>query len=126
MEGAVALYAEIGPRDGLESVMARVAVALGNGVMDCFGRAGRSGNFLSVRDINLRHAIKGVNALAELVKAFDNHRGRNQQKVTVGQVNVQSGAQAIVGNVGARERQDEPTRPGPLLVADADKESNDE
>ena len=104
---AVALYSAIEPRDALESVLARLVVGVGNGVMDCLSRSARNGDWLKSRDVNLRHAIKGSLAVTEMVKAIDNHRGRDRQTVTVGQVNVQSGGQAIVGNVGPRGHEDQ-------------------
>jgi hypothetical protein len=41
---------------------------------------------------------------------LDHHRGQDRQKVTVGQVNVESGGQAIVGNVGPRGRRGQVTQ----------------
>jgi len=104
-EGAVALYNDIAPTDALESILARTAVGLSNGIMDCLGRAARNEDCLKGRDLNLRHAVKGSSALVDVIKALENHRGEGRQNVTVGQVNVQSGGQAIVGNVGPRERE---------------------
>src|ERR1700693_5772161 len=43
---AIALYAAIEPRDAIESLLARIMVGLGNGVMDCLGRAAESGDWL--------------------------------------------------------------------------------
>ena len=48
----------------------------------------------------------------ELVKALDNRRGAKSEKVTVGQVNVEAGGQAIVGNVEAAPHSGaSPTKP---------------
>jgi hypothetical protein len=99
--GPIAHYAAIEAEDGLESALARVIVGVTNGTMDCFGRAARNTEWPKAREVDLRYGIKGALALTELVKAFDNHRSRDRI-VAVGQVNVQSGGQAIVGNVGAQ------------------------
>ncbi len=53
-----------------------------------------------IHEANLNLGIKATLAVTEVVKVLDKHRGGERQKVTVGQVNVQSGGQAIVGNVG--------------------------
>jgi hypothetical protein len=123
---ALALYAAIEPRDALESVLARLVVGVGNGVMDCLSRSARNGDCLESRDVNLRHAIKGSLAVSEMVKAIDNHRGRDRQKVTVGQVNVQSGGQAIVGNVERRGPPEQATSPASALLAARDPDDDRE
>lgn len=126
MYGSVALYADIAPQDAFESVLARLLVGLANGGMDCFGRAARAGNWLAARDVNLKSAIKCTLAATEVVKVIDSHRGRTKQKVSVSQVNVQSGGQAIVGNVERRNRSDDAPVPQPLPLAaggDSDDES---
>jgi hypothetical protein len=61
----------------------------------------------ALADPELKHATKGALAIAELVKAFDGHRGRGKQNVTVGQVSVESGGQAVVGNVNLGAKRDE-------------------
>lgn len=114
---AIALYAAIEPRDAVESLLARIMVGLGNGVMDCLGRAAESGDWLEPRKVNLGFAVKGGLAVAQIVKALDHHRGQDRQKVTVGQVNVESGGQAIVGNVGPRGRREQVTRTAPIPIA---------
>jgi hypothetical protein len=114
---AVALFAAIEPRDAIESVLARLMVGLSNGVMDCLARTARSGDWLEARKVNLGIAVKGSLAVTEIVKVLDHHRGQDRQKVTVGQVNVESGGQAIVGNVGPRGRRGQVTQLAPIPVA---------
>ena len=125
-DDAVALYAAIEPRDALESVLARLVVGVSNGVMHCLSGAARNDDCQQSRDVNLRHAIKGSLAVTEMVKAIDNHRGRDRQKVTVGQVNVQSGGQAIVGNVERRGQPEQATGPAPTLIAARDPDEDRE
>ena len=43
--------------------------------------------------------------LAQLLQAFDAHRGHGNRRVSVGNVNVEFGRQAIVGNVEPRLRE---------------------
>jgi hypothetical protein len=111
----IALYAAIGPRDALESILARLVVATSNAAMDAYRRAAANEEWPQARDVELRNGVKASRATAELINALDNHRGRGQQTVNVGQVKVESGAQAIVGNVGARERP-QPAAGSQLLV----------
>ena len=73
--GALDLYENIEKRDALDSMIAMLAVSL------------------------TRHATKGAATVADLVKVLDKRRGAKSEKVTVGQVNVEAGGQAIVGNV---------------------------
>ena len=58
------------------------------------------------RDIELNTAFKGAAVLNQLLEAFDVHRGHAGRRFTVGNVNVESGAQAIVGNVETTPRQE--------------------
>lgn len=123
----IAYYASIGPSDALESAIARVTVGVMNGAMDCFGRASRNDASPKAQQAYLGLGIKASLAVAELVEAFDKHRGRDRPKVAVAQVNVQSGGQAIVGNVERQERSNgegEPTRlfPAPDKLTDERKD----
>lgn len=100
----VAYYASIGPSDALESALARVIVGVTNSAMDCLGRAARTDERQKSREVELGLGLKASQTLAELIGVFDKHRGRDRPKVAVGQVNVQAGGKAIVGNVQHPER----------------------
>jgi hypothetical protein len=106
--GSLALYRSLAPRnaDAEDSVLATLAVSVTNVSLDCLARA-VSSDQLPTRDLNLRHGLKGVRVAAELIRALDSRRGRNQKAVTVGNVNVGSGGQAIVGNVQSGRARDE-------------------
>lgn len=100
--GALDLYENIEKRDALDSMIAMLAVSLTSASLDCLSQAALSAPCdLKVRDLNLRHATKGAATVADLVKVLDKRRGAKSEKVTVGQVNVEAGGQAIVGNVEA-------------------------
>ncbi len=60
------------------------------------------------RDMNLRHAGKLLNTYTRQVEVLDKHRGKGQQQVTVKYVNVESGGQAVVGNVQSEARPRKP------------------
>jgi hypothetical protein len=112
-EGPFDLYKNIQKRDALDSMLAMLAVSLTSASLDCFSQAALSdpGN-LQIRDLNLRHGMKGAAVAAELVRALDNRRGEKSEKVTVGKVNVEAGGQAIVGNVESAPHPDaSPTKP---------------
>jgi hypothetical protein len=51
------------------------------------------------REQELKFANKLTRTYAALLETLDKHRGQGQQKVTVEQVHVYPGGQAIVGNV---------------------------
>jgi len=93
-----ALYTQFDAADAVESILARQIVGLNMMVMDCLQRAS-SADSLIQREIELKYATKGAAVITRLVEAFDAHRGRGKQNVTVGNVNVESGGQAVVGNV---------------------------
>ena len=99
-EGALDLYKNIPRQDALDSMLAMLAASITSASLDCLSQAALSSPVnLQVRDLNLRHGMKGAAVAAELAKALDNRRGAKSEKVTVGQVNVEAGGQAIVGNV---------------------------
>jgi hypothetical protein len=103
-DGAVALYRGLEPRDAIESILARLAVAVTNSTMDCFYRAAQCDQALPARDLNLRHGMKGAVAAADLLKVLNSRRSQGLKNVTVGKVNVEAGGQAIVGNIETGER----------------------
>ena len=102
MEGSFDLYQSIQQRDALDSILAMLATSLTSASLDCFAQAANlPPGQAKLRDLNLRHGIKGAAAAAELVKALDNRRREKSEEVTSGQVTVEAGGQAIVGNVEA-------------------------
>jgi hypothetical protein len=100
MNSNIALYKRLNSQDGHESILNRLLVGIGNASMDCCSRAARLGDSPKAADLFLRNAIRGALVAAEVVKTIDQHRGQGQQTVKVGGVYVNSGGQAIVGNVG--------------------------
>jgi hypothetical protein len=101
-EGAFDLYKNIPKRDALDCILALHAASITSMNVDCLSQAALSPpDHLKIRDLNLRQALKGTATVLEIVKALDNRSGEKSEKVTVGQVNVEAGGQAIVGNVEA-------------------------
>ena len=60
-----------------------------------------------VRQVELRSGMKGAEVVGNLIKLRDGRRGAGHQNVTVGSLKVESGGQAIVGNVNGKKREDE-------------------
>jgi hypothetical protein len=102
--GAQGLVDEFAPADAVGSTLAPVIVGLRNAVMTSL-RLATTGS-CERRDIELNTAFKGAGRLAQLLELFDSHQGPGNRRVTVGNVNVESGAQAIVGNVETTPRQE--------------------
>jgi hypothetical protein len=93
--GAVDLYSALGPRDAIDSIRARTIVGLNNATMDCFERASKTGN-LAAQNLNLRNGIKGAAVLGDLLQQYENRGRTSPPNVTVVEVNVEAGDQAIV------------------------------
>jgi hypothetical protein len=119
---AVALYSALKSSDPTDSILNRLTVAMVNSVMDCHARAAQTSNPQAI-DTNLRHAVKGTNAVIDLVEAQARRRGPKQ--IMVGKVNVEAGGQAIVGNVETQKQRplEKENRPDPSF--DNDEETGD-
>jgi hypothetical protein len=107
MRLSISQYEQFAASDGVDSVLASLIVAVKNATMDCFIRATRSDS-LPARELELKNGFKGASVLPELTKAFDERRGRGKQTVSVGNVNIESGGQAIVGNVKSEAKRARP------------------
>ena len=98
---ATELVAEIDPRDAIEGMMATQMVAAHNMTMDCFRRVAAVESVMDAQgaEINLRLGAKMSATFVKLSDALERRRGRGPARVSVENVNVGSGGQAIVGNV---------------------------
>jgi len=119
--GAVDLYLQLSPTpdDAIESVLSMLAVSVTSASLDCLTQAASTPpDQLERRDINLRHGLKGAAVASELIKALDARRGNSvPRSVTVRDVNVEAGAQAVIGNVETPRRKPRPKPRGPEPVA---------
>lgn len=97
-DAGLAGLTEIAPKDALEAMLAAQMIATHNAAMECLRRSNLKGQNLQARQINLSMANKLSRTYASLLNAFDKHRGKGQQKMTVKHVHVNSGGQAIVGS----------------------------
>lgn len=101
---AIELYEGLKPDGSAEGMLAAQMVGTHSMALECLRRASIEGQGIESRDQNLKHAQKLMALYAQQLTALDKHRGKGQQKVTVEYVNVEPGAQAIVGNVETGSR----------------------
>ena len=101
--GAINLYRSFNPSDGTESILARLSVALTNSSIDCLSRGNVFGITSRLRESELVLGTKLSLVVVEILTLLDKHR-QSSPHVNVGNVNVASGGQAIVGNVQSRAR----------------------
>jgi len=98
-DGAVALYIGLNPQDAIESIRCRLIVGGTNASMGCFVQAALCDQSPRARELNLRLGFQGSKVVDDLIKSLESGRGQGRAKVTVGNVNVEAGGQAIVGNI---------------------------
>lgn len=101
LRAAVASLEAINPRDGIEGMLAVQIVATHNAALECLRRAMQSQQSFELRASNLKHAERLMSLYLRQLEAMDRRRGQGQQNVTVKQVNVEAGGQAVVGVVNA-------------------------
>jgi hypothetical protein len=100
MTASVARYREFAPADATECLLASLCVGLQNAAMTSLEHAAWT-DVLPARTEELKNATRAAMAVADLLEALDRRRGRGNRTVAVGQVNVATGGQAIVGNVNS-------------------------
>ena len=96
----MALYQDFQAADPVESILARLMVGISDMSMDALSRAMRTNQF-DVRELELKSATNGALVIGKLARVYDERRDRGKQTVNVGQVNVEAGGQAVVGNVNS-------------------------
>ena len=102
-EASIARYREFAPADATERLLASLSVSLQSAAMTSLQYAAGT-ELLPARTEELNNAIRAARAAADLLEALDVRRGRGKQSVAVGQVTVETGGQAIVGNVNSEAR----------------------
>jgi hypothetical protein len=112
---AIDLFESIGPADGIEGMLAAQMVGTHNATMECLRRAMIYDQSLEAQKVYLSQAERLMNLYTRHVDALARHRGGGQPNITVGQVNVESGGRAIVGNVAAGAGSAAPPTSPPLI-----------
>jgi hypothetical protein len=115
----IGLYSSLGSRNPIESMIDRALVGMNIATMDCLARVALSDS--RAREVNLRYAMQGAATLIDLVKLRDARRGLSPQSVSVGNVKVEAGGQAIVGNVQTKGRRKRANRAKAVRRSEIDK-----
>ena len=85
--------------------------------MDCFALAGQSRQSERARELNLKFGLKAADTVTNLIGMLQSYRAQGPQNVlvgtvnnvTVGEVTVEKGGQAIVGTIeGKQQKIDRP------------------
>jgi len=98
-EDACKLYKGLHPRNTSEAMLATLAVGLFNASLGSIAEGTRQDTPPAVRDINLKNGIKAAASVGDFLEKLRAMQSGNYQTVRVGNVNVEAGGQAIVGNV---------------------------
>ena len=94
----------IKPKDHIEGMLAAQMITTHNMIMQCFRRTVGmfdDGQFdvLKIGNDTLNLANKLMRTYTMQMEALNRYRGKGQQKMTVEHVHINSGGQAIIGNV---------------------------
>jgi hypothetical protein len=92
----------IAPKDHIEGMLAAQMLATHHAAMDCFSVAKASQN-IGISNNTLSVANKLTRSYTMQMEALNRYRGKGQQKMTVEHVHINSGGQAIIGNVTKNE-----------------------
>jgi len=100
-EWAISQFMSTICKKGQKMQLASMLTASHRMAMNCMASAIDPEQTFEGRDLNLKHAVRLMNAYANLSHARDKHLGKGQQKITVEHqhVQVESGGQAIIGDV---------------------------
>ena len=109
LDNMLNIVSGIKPRDHIESLLAAQMLATHNAMMNCFSRVAMSINSTEVKTIEVTNIlINSANKLARTytmqMEALNRYRGKGQQKMTVEHVHINSGGQAIIGNVNSTKK----------------------
>jgi hypothetical protein len=88
----------IKPKDHIEGMLAVQMLATHYATMNCF-RLAKSSISIDVMNATLNSANKLTRSYTAQMEALNRYRGKGQQKMTVEHVHINSGGQAIIGNV---------------------------
>lgn len=90
--------AGINPQDQIEGMLAAQMIATHHATMDCFRIVASSGHIDVINQMS-SSANKLSRTFMMQMEALNRYRGKGQQKMTVEHVHINSGGQAIIGNV---------------------------
>jgi hypothetical protein len=90
--------AGIEPKDQIEGMLAAQMIATHHATMDCFRIVAQNGQ-LDIINQMLCYANKLSRTFTMQMEALNRYRGKGGQKMTVEHVHINSGGQAIIGNI---------------------------
>lgn len=96
---ALATINGIGAKDELEGLLAVQMMGVHNLALECLKRASVEKQTTEGMDANINRATKLLRTFTAQMEALNRHRGKINQQVVVGNVNVNEGGRAIVGPV---------------------------
>ncbi|MGH8533673.1 MAG: hypothetical protein ACREV1_13320 [Gammaproteobacteria bacterium] len=99
VDAALAAVQEIEPHDGVEAMLAVQMVAVHNAAMGFLRKATLPEQTFEGVDANVNRAAKLLRTYVAQVEALSRLRTKGQQTIKVEHVTVESGGQAVVGNV---------------------------
>ena len=109
-----AIYHALAPRNMLESLLARVLVALNSASMEMFRNAVRYGGDPDAVELFVRRGCKASSTLTATVEAYGKLQRDDRNDVQINNVNVEAGAQAIVGKIEVGNGRKEPRAQSPI------------
>jgi hypothetical protein len=111
--GSFSLYNQLKPQDPAEAMLAALSIQVNNATAGCFFDAAANRAYPEIRHMNLRDGFEGAGLVVTLLDALRRRR-QEPKSVTVGNVNVEAGGQAIVGHVetGGQEPKADNSQPG--------------
>jgi len=101
----------IEPKDQIEGMLATQMIATHHATMDCFRIVAQNGQ-LDIINQMLCYANKLSRTFTMQMEALNRYRGKGGQKMTVEHVHINSGGQAIIGNVTKNTSKIEGTEQG--------------
>ncbi len=88
----------IAPKDQIEGMLAAQMIATHHAAMDCYRIAAKS-QTIDTKNLVFNSANKLTRTYTMQMETLNRYRGKGQQKMTVEHVHINSGGQAIIGNV---------------------------
>jgi len=88
------------PKDTLETMLAVQMIGAYNLSMEFMQRASTRNQTTEMVDKNIDRANKLMRTFAAQMEALTRYRSKGQQKMIIKRVNVTSGGQAVIGNIG--------------------------
>lgn len=101
----------IGAKDQIEGMLGAQMIATHHAIMDCFRIVAQNGQ-LDIINPMLCYANKLSRTFTMQMEALNRYRGKGGQKMTVEHVHINSGGQAIIGNITKNSPKIEGTEQG--------------